>query len=144
MRSFGRNLFDFHAARRRRHEHGLALRAIEHDAEIQLAFDGQCLFDQQPLHDAAFRSGLVRDQRHAENLLRDLNRFGRILGDLDAAAFAASAGVDLRLHDDAAADFLRCGFRLFDGVCHFASWHRDAVLGQDRLGLIFVNFHGQR
>ena len=55
--SFGRlggDLFDLHAARRRSHEDRLALHAVEHDAQVQFAFDGQRLFDQQPLHDAAF------------------------------------------------------------------------------------------
>ena len=28
---------------------------------------GSVFFDQQPLHDAAFGTGLVRDQRHAQN-----------------------------------------------------------------------------
>ena len=53
------DLFDLHAARRRSHEHRLALRAVEHDAEIQFALDGQRLFDQQPLHDCGLpgRSG---------------------------------------------------------------------------------------
>ena len=47
----------------------LPVRAIEHDAEVQFLLDRQRLFDQQPLHQAAFGPGLVRDQRHAENLL---------------------------------------------------------------------------
>jgi hypothetical protein len=71
LRRFGGDFFNLHAARRRRHEHRLALRAIEHDAQIQLALDGQRLFDQQALHDAAFRTGLVRHQRHAQHLARD-------------------------------------------------------------------------
>ena len=47
---------------------GLPCRAIQHDAEIQFALDRQRLFDQQPLHHAAFRSRLMRDQRHAQDL----------------------------------------------------------------------------
>ena len=104
LRRFGGDLFDLHAARRRRHEYRLALRAVEHDAEIQLALDGQRLFDQQALHDAAFRTGLVRDQFHAQHLARDLRGFRRVLRDFHAAALAASAGMDLRLHHHAAAD----------------------------------------
>ena len=71
---FGRvrgDFLDLHAARRRRHEGDLAGRAIEHDAEIEFPFDRQRLFDQQPLDQTAFGPGLVRDQRHAENLLGD-------------------------------------------------------------------------
>ena len=54
------------------------MRAIEHDAEIEFALDGQRLFDQQALHDAAFGTGLVRDQRHAEHLFGDLDGFGGV------------------------------------------------------------------
>ena len=52
---FGGDFLDLHAARGRSHEDRLALHAVEHDAEVQFAFDGQRFFDQQPLHDAAFR-----------------------------------------------------------------------------------------
>ena len=104
LRRFGGDFFDLHAARRRGHEHRLALHAVEHDAQVQLALDGQRLFDQQPLHDAAFRAGLVRHQLHAEHVARDLGGLRGILGDLHAAALAAAAGVDLRLHHHAAAD----------------------------------------
>ena len=47
----------------------------------------------------------MRHQRHAEHLLGEL--FGLVgrLGELDAAAFAAPAGMDLRLDDgDVAAE----------------------------------------
>ena len=71
------DLFDVHAARGRGHEHGLALHAVEHDAEVEFALDRQRLFDQQALHDAAFGAGLVRDQRHAQDLVGDLARLRR-------------------------------------------------------------------
>ena len=90
----------------------LPMRAIEHDAEVQFALDGQRLFDQHLLHDAAFGSGLVRDQRHAENFCGDLARFGCVFGDLYAAAFASAAGVNLRLHYHAAADLSSPPLRL--------------------------------
>ena len=95
------DLLDFHAARGRRHKHRLAFRAIDHDAQIKFVLDGQRLFDQQPAHDAAFRPGLVRDQRHAEHLAGQLAGLFHRLGDLHAAAFAAAAGVDLRFHHHA-------------------------------------------
>ena len=102
---------------------------------------GQRFFDQQALHHAAFGTGLMRDQRHAQHLFGDGARFRGILGDLDAAALAASAGVDLRFDDDAAAELLRRRLGFVDGERHFASGHRNAVPGQERLGLIFVDFH---
>ena len=95
------------------------------------------------LHHAAFRAGLVGDQRHAEDLARRCPRLrSAFLRDFDAAAFAASAGVNLRFHDDAAAEFLRRRFGFVDGERHFAARHGDVVFGQNGLGLILVNFHG--
>ena len=65
---------------------------------------GKRFFDQHALDHAAFRTGLMGHQRHAQDLLRDLGGFLGILGDFDAAALAASAGVNLRLDHHAAAD----------------------------------------
>ncbi len=66
--SLGGDLFNLHAAGLRGHEDQLACSAVEHDAEIELAIDGRSLFNQQPLHLLPLRAGLVRDQRHAENV----------------------------------------------------------------------------
>ena len=46
-----------------------------------------------------FRPGLVRDQRHANQLLGKLLNLRHRPGDLDTTAFAAAAGMNLRLHD---------------------------------------------
>ena len=110
--------------------------------EIQLSRDRQRLFHQQALHDAALGPGLVRHQPHAQDLFRDFHRFRCVLRYLDAAAFAAPAGMNLRFDDHAAADLFRRRFRLIHRERNFAPRHRDSVLGQDRLGLILVNFHG--
>ena len=59
-------------------------------------------------------AGLVGDQRHADHLLGELLGFAGGLGELDAAALAAAAGVNLRLDDgDVAAEPPRdlAGFR---------------------------------
>ena len=95
---------------------GLPNSAVEHDAKIKLAFDGQRLLDQQALHHSPLRSGLMSDKRHAEDLLGDLGRFGRVFCDFYAAALAASAGVNLRLNHDAAAELLGCGLGFLYGV----------------------------
>ena len=42
----------------------------------------------------------MRDELHAEDLLRGFLSFVRILDDFDAAAFAASARMNLRFDDD--------------------------------------------
>ncbi len=69
-----RHLFNFHSTRGRRHKHRPRLGAINHDSQIEFFFDGQSFFDQQPANYPAFRPGLVRHQRHAENLARQLGR----------------------------------------------------------------------
>ena len=48
-------------------------------------------------------SGLVGDEVHAEDLLGRRLRLAGVLDDLDAAALAAAAGVNLRLDDNGAA-----------------------------------------
>ena len=142
LRRFRRDLFDLHPTRGRSHENRLANGAVEHDAEIEFALDRQRLFHQQALHDAAFGAGLVRHQPHAQNLLGDFRGFIGVFRDLHPTAFATSAGMNLRFDNDASADLFRGGFGLVDRKRYFAPWHRDIVLGQDRLGLILVNFHG--
>ena len=142
---FRRDFLDLHAAGLRSHEDQLAGRAIEHDAEIELAVDGRRLFHQQPLHLLPLRAGLVRHQLHAENVFGVLLGIFAGPGDLYAAAFAAASGVNLRLHHYAARAFgkqlARHVVRLFQRVGHFALGHGNAVLRQDLFCLILVNFH---
>ncbi len=142
---FGRDLFDLHAARRRGHEHQPSRTAVEHDAEIQLARDGQRLLNQQPLHFLALGTGLVRDQFHPEDLARQLAGFFRRLGDLHAAALAAASGMDLRLDDNAGRTLveqgLGRGLSFFAAFDHVPARHRYPVLRQDGLSLVLVYFH---
>ena len=70
-------------------------------AEVELAPDVEPLLDVEAPHHLPLGAGLVRDELHAEHLVGELARLGgAALGELDAAAFAATAGVDLRLDDD--------------------------------------------
>jgi hypothetical protein len=74
----------------------------------------------------------VGDERHAEHLLGELLRFVGRLGELDAAALAAAARMDLRLHDDDAATEAAgdlAGFR--GGKRHFTARHGHAVPCED-------------
>ena len=65
------------------------------------------------------------------------------LRQLDAAALAAAAGVDLRLDDDDAAAEAAGDLAGFGGVeGDFAARHRHAVPREDGFGLILVDFHG--
>ena len=72
--------------------------------EVQLALDLQPLLDEHALRPSA-RCGPVWwvTRRHAEHLLAAASRLVGLLDDLDAAALAAAAGVNLRLDDDRAA-----------------------------------------
>ena len=145
MGILGGDLFDLHATRGRCHEDIAAGDAVEHDAEVQLARDGQGLFDQQPLHDLALGPGLVRDQLHAQHLGCELGGFFRRFGELDAAALAAASGVNLRFDHDAGRALLkqrtRRVERLIARLNHLAARHRHSILSQNGFSLVLVNFH---
>ncbi len=142
---FGRDFLDLHAAGSRRHEHRLRRHAIDYDSQIKFALNRQRLFNQQALNDLAFSPGLVRDQPHAQNLVGPHPGFVQVLRDLNAAALAASAGVDLRLDHHALCAFreqlVRRFFSLFARKRHLAARHSHAILRQDCFCLVLVNFH---
>ena len=140
-----RHFLDVHAAGGAGHHHRLPRRAIEHEAQIQLARHLQPFFDEHARDDAPFGAGLMRDERHADHVAREtLGLVGR-LGQLDAAAFPASAGVDLRLHDDEVSAETTRDFAGLGGVeGDFAARHRDAVPRENGLGLILVDFHDDK
>src|SRR5690606_11651721 len=92
----------------------------------------------------SFRTGLVRLQLHPEDLRRMGAHFVDRAGELDAAALAAAAGVNLRLDDpDRAAERLRRAHRLVHRKARNAARHRDAVALQEFLGLVLVDLHGR-
>jgi hypothetical protein len=141
VRVLGRDLLDFHAAELRRHHDREAFGAVEHHAEVELAVDRQRLFDEYGANQLALGPGLLGHQCHSEDLIGQLDRFVGVVGELDAAALAAAAGVDLGLDDDLAAELLGrspCRAGLGDDD---ASRHRNAVLSQHLFALIFVDFH---
>ena len=64
----------------------------------------------------AFRTGLVRDQLHAEDLAGVFANFFERGCDLDATALATATSVNLGLdHPDLAAQGFGCLDRVFDG-----------------------------
>jgi len=135
------DLLDLHAALLRRHHDWHADAAVERDAEVQLAIDVERLFDEHLPHLAAFGAGLVRDEGHPDHLLGQVGCFVRVLRELDAAAFAAAAGVDLRLDDHASAELFRGRARVLRRVDDDAARRRDSVPPQDLFCLIFVDLH---
>ena len=91
------------------------------------------------------RPRLRRFELHPEDVLRFLAHLVDGLGELDAAALAAPARVDLRLHDPHpdALRLHRLGRRdgLVDGLCDAPVLDRDAVVSENLFRLVFVDFH---
>ena len=81
-------------------------------------------------------------ERHSQDLRGMLMHLCERLRHLDAAAFAAAAGVNLRLyHPDLAAELARRLIRLCHRKARDTARRCHAVLAQDFLTLIFVNIH---
>src|SRR6266436_3303230 len=79
---------------------------------------------------------------HAQNFLCPGAHLIDRFRDLHAAAFAAAAGVDLRLHyPDLAAELLRRVDRLVHAHRGKAARRRHAVFAEDLLALVLVDFH---
>ena len=82
------------------------------------------------------------DQGHAEDLVGELADLLDRARQLDAAALAPAAGVDLRLdHPDGPAEGPRRLLGFLGRVGHAAGEGRHAVIGEQRLGLVFVDVH---
>ena len=125
---------------------GLPGRAIEDDAQVELAGHLQPLFDQHARHDPPFGAGLVRDEGHADHrraracsassgLLASLTppplpRPPAWICALTTTTRAAQAPGDL-------AGFSRRG-------CDLAARHGHAVARENGFGLILVDFHDVR
>ena len=100
-------------------------------------------YDQQAAHLLAVGACLMGDELHAQDLAGDGLDLVDRAGQLDAAALAAAAGVDLGLdHSDAAAELLRRLDRLLHGEGGDAARHRHAELAQDVFGLVFMDLQG--
>ena len=92
---------------------------------------------------ATRRAGLVRHQLHAKDALGRGTHGVGALANLDAAALAAPAGVDLRLDDgDCSAELGVGGYGRIDAGALAALGHGHPKARQQPLGLKFVDFHG--
>ena len=106
--------------------------AVDDDAQVELAVDLRAFLDEHAAHLLALGAGLVRDERHPDHLLGELLGLVGRLRQLDAAALAAAAGMNLRLDDDdvaaeAAGDLAGFGGR----ERHFAARHGHAEPRED-------------
>ncbi len=142
LRRLRRDFLDVHAAFGARHQADALRHAIDDHADVELLADVGAFLDQQPAHLLPAGAGLVGDELHPEDLARELAHLVDRLRDLDAAALAASAGVDLRLDDPhRAAERLRRGDRLVDAERRDAARRRHAELAENFLALILVDLH---
>ena len=127
------------------HHTDLLRDAVHHHAEIELLLDVGAFLDEEPPDLLTGRTGLVRDELHAENLRRPFTDFIQRLGHLDAATLAATTCVDLRFHDPDLAAEVASGS---DGLVHReaggSAGRCNAVFPQDFLRLILVEFHGSQ
>ena len=141
LRRLGGDFLDVHAAFRARHQHHALRRAIDDHADVELLLDVGAFLDQQTPHLLPLRAGLVGDELHAEDLIRQLAHFGNRLAEFDAATLAAAAGMDLRLDDPyrSAQRFGRLD-RFVDRKNRNAARRRDAEPAQDFLALVLVDF----
>ncbi len=119
-------------------------RAVDQGGKIKLARDRRAVLDIEPLDHAALRAGLMGHQRHAQHALGFLLHVLDGFHHLDAAALAAPAGMDLRLHhpDRAGQAPWRPQPLLRRVKAAMPRGHRRAEGAQNLFGLIFVNVHG--
>ena len=137
-----RHLFDVHAAFGGGDEGDARGLAVDQRGKIKLARDVGAFLDIKPAHHAPLRPGLMGDQRHAQHAGGFALHVVDGAHDLDAAALAAPAGMDLRLdHPDRSAQFLgrRDGF--IDREGGFAARRGGAEAAQNLFRLIFVDVH---
>jgi len=85
----------------------------------------------------------VRPKHHPQDLGGDLLRCLGGWRRFHAAPLAAAAGVNLGLHDNRPAEVLGNGPSLGRGRGHAPPGDRHAELGQDRFGLILMDFHAR-
>jgi hypothetical protein len=136
-----RNLFDFHTAFGACHHHGFSQGAVDEHREVEFPFNPHLLFNQHLAHLLTFRSGLVRNKLHTKNLAGYLLGVLDGVGELDATALAASAGMDLRLYDNLSAQLLSDLPGLLRRRSHTAVGHRHPELSEHILSLILVDLH---
>src|SRR6184192_1302288 len=139
-----RDLLDLHATVRMGHHDDPLMLAVQHEADVQLALDGERLLHEHAMHRQSLGAGLTGHQDLAEQILGGVPHVGIGGAQPHAPCFAASARVDLGLHDPAAAtDFRRAIHRLLRAVRDAALGHRHAEAREQLFRLVLVDVHGQ-
>jgi len=141
--SLGRDFLDVHTALGRRHQGDHVGGAVDQERDVEFVGDVTASFAQDSFDDLAFWSGLVGDQSHAEHFAGILFDLISRLGNLDAAALAASAGMNLCLDCvRAVAEALGPVAGRVAVVDDVSFWKRNPEVPQNCLGLVLVNIHG--
>src|ERR1043165_4219490 len=84
----------------------------------------------------------MRHELHAEHTPRDLLRFSSASREFDAAAFAATACMNLCLyHDYFTAELFSRVIRRFRRARHDSTRHRHTISSQQFFSLILMNLH---
>src|SRR5262249_6920420 len=140
LRRLGGDFFNVHSTCGRGHKYRLAFGTVHKDAQVEFLLDGQSFFDEEAADDTPFRSRLVGDEFHTEHFGGEFAGFLRRLGDLDPAAFAASAGMDLGFYNDSGRARIKQVFGgalgLFARLDHVAPRDGYAKLAENRFSLI--------
>jgi hypothetical protein len=148
-----RDFLDVHAALGRDDECDTAGGAIDEQREVEFLGNVGAVGDVEAVDLLAGITRLDRHQRVAEHVGGVRADLVEREGEADAAlriraeflelALAAAAGMDLRLDDEQRpGELLRGLDRFLDGEGGMAGSDRRAELGQQFLGLIFVDVHG--
>jgi hypothetical protein len=125
------NLLDLDAAFGRQYEQRLLRATIERDREVVLLRDVRGPLDPELVDD-------VPTDVESQDRARLLLRVGGIVRELDAAGLAATAGQDLRLDDDRAAELLSRCARLVRCRREASVRYGDAEAAKQLLALVLV------
>ena len=137
------NFLDLHPALGRGHNGEALGGAIEENRQVEFVGNSRTGFYVDFSNALALGPGLGGMERHAQDLAGCQLGLGRRLRQLYTARLSPSARVNLRLDDHHRGSQGSCGLLGLGGRRGQQSFgHRDAEFIQQRLGLVFVNVHG--
>ena len=148
-----RDLLDIHPALGTGDHRHLSAGPVDKKGEVIFLRNINTIGDVEPVDLLALLARLGGHQRVAEHRARVALDVLDAMGQPHATlrvdlkflklSLAASAGVDLRLHHvERAGQLLRGLDRLLHAHRRMAFGHRDAMIGEELLGLVFVDVHG--
>jgi len=142
LRHFGSNLLNFHTAFFRAHHDHAGRLTVNDKGEIIFFLDIGTSFDKEASHLLAFRTSLMSDKRFTQQLACIAFHFIKILGQLDAASFAAATSMNLGFHHDhRSADFLGIFHSFFHREGRQSFGNCDPIGLQYSLALVLMNIH---